>query len=227
MLFSVATMSGVRSAPLFIGSSNMKDQWYFAWDKERHGPFSAAQLKELGALGKVQPTDTVWKEGIEKGVLAAQVKDLFPDPPAEALPAKETVTVANEPGTLDEQLQEIVPDGLMLTVIPEQTDLVFADSPALINSPGSYQMEAQALKASRAITNHYQPPVRKGRAIAVKGAVIIGQDGGNVQYRKKCSKCAYEDTCRSSMPIRNGVSRQRFFCPKCRKLGEVVIQGIT
>jgi hypothetical protein len=219
----------------------MTDRWYFGWDKERLGPFSAAQLKELGALGKLQPTDTVWKEGIENGLLADNVKNLFPDPPAEALPAKATGPVAYESSTLDAQLPEIIPNALMLKVVPDQTDVVFSDSPSPINLPGSEEIEERALEASRVlstatdlkpITNDNHPgtqrkPSRKGRAIAVKGAVIISQDGGIVQYRKKCIKCAYEDACKNSMPIRNGVSRQRFFCPKCRKTGEVVIQGIT
>ncbi len=216
----------------------MTDRWYFGWDKERLGPFSAAQLKELGALGKLQPTDTVWKEGIENGLLADNVKNLFPDPPAEALHAKTTGPVA-ESLTLDAELAEIIPNGLMLKVVPDQTDVVFPDSPSPINSPGSEEIEERALEASRALTTAtdlkpitndpgtQRKPLRKGRAIAVKGAVIISQDGGIVQYRKKCFKCAYEDACKNSMPIKNGVSRQRFFCPKCRKIGEVVIQGIT
>jgi hypothetical protein len=219
----------------------MTDRWYFGWDKERFGPFSAAQLKELGALGKLQPTDTVWKEGLENGVLADNIKNLFADPPAEALHAK-----AHDPGesefcTPDAQPPELIPDGLMLKVIADQTDWIFSGSPAPIRSPGSEQIEEPPLEAPRAltiatdlkpITNDNDPstqkkPLRKGRAVAVRGAVILGQDGEIVQYRKKCIKCAYEDACRSRMPIRNGVNRERFFCPKCRKLGEVIIQGIT
>jgi hypothetical protein len=219
----------------------MTDRWYFGWNKERFGPFSAVQLKDLGALGKLQPTDTVWKEGTENGVLADNIRNLFSDSPAEALHAKAAGPVAYESSTRDAQLPEIIPNGLMLKVVPDQTDVAFSDSPSPINSPGSEEIEERALEASCAlstatdlkpITNDTDPvtqrkPLRKGRAIAVKGAVIISQDGGIVQYRKKCIKCAYEDACKNSMPIKNGVSRQRFFCPKCRKIGEVVIQGIT
>ena len=35
----------------------MADQWYFAWDKQKFGPFSAVQLKELAGLGRLQPKD--------------------------------------------------------------------------------------------------------------------------------------------------------------------------
>jgi hypothetical protein len=62
--------------------------------------------------------------------------------------------------------------------------------------------------------------------VAVKGAVIISQDGESVQYRKKCGKCGCEDASKNRMPIRNGVNRATFFCPKCRKLSPVEIQGM-
>jgi formamidopyrimidine-DNA glycosylase len=63
------------------------------------------------------------------------------------------------------------------------------------------------------------------RAIAGNGAVLISQDGYNVHYRKKCSQCGFEDTCRSTMLISIGTTRSHFFCPKCRKNREVQIQG--
>jgi hypothetical protein len=69
-------------------------------------------------------------------------------------------------------------------------------------------------------------PVRKRRAVAVKGAVILSQDGATVHYRKKCSQCGFEDRCRSSMPIGNGTTRAHFFCTQCRKGRDVQIQGI-
>jgi len=58
----------------------MADQWYYASDREKLGPFSSAQLKELAAIGRLAPTHTVWKEGVEKGAIAAKVKNLFPVP---------------------------------------------------------------------------------------------------------------------------------------------------
>jgi len=63
--------------------------------------------------------------------------------------------------------------------------------------------------------------------VAVKGAVVISQDGQVVQYRKKCIKCGQEDSSKHRMPIRNGVTRASFFCPKCRKLSPVEIQGMV
>jgi hypothetical protein len=77
----------------------MADQWYFASDNEKFGPFSAAQLMEAAALGRLRPTDTVWKEGMEKGVLAAKVKNLFPDYKAKALSPMPIVPELKEPSS--------------------------------------------------------------------------------------------------------------------------------
>jgi hypothetical protein len=46
----------------------MADNWYYATDERKLGPFSSAQLKELAAAGQLLPSHTVWKEGVEKGV---------------------------------------------------------------------------------------------------------------------------------------------------------------
>ena len=67
--------------------------------------------------------------------------------------------------------------------------------------------------------------VRKRRAIALKGAIITSQDGEYVQYRKKCVDCGHEDSGKSSMRIGQGVTRATFFCPKCRKLRAVELNG--
>src|SRR5207249_9160965 len=73
------------------------------------------------------------------------------------------------------------------------------------------------------------PPrlVGKARAVAGKGAVIVGQDGTTVKYRKKCTACGFEDSCWHSMRITPGVTGSAFFCPKCKKRREVQIQGYS
>ncbi len=66
----------------------MADLWYCAHDDNKIGPCSAWQLKELAASGRILPTDTIWKEGIEGGVLARSVKNLFSPFPASVPPAQ-------------------------------------------------------------------------------------------------------------------------------------------
>jgi uncharacterized protein DUF4339 len=117
------------------------DQWYFAWDDHSFGPFSAAQLKELAGLGRLQPTDIVWKESRAKGTIAGNVKHLFPDaralvlpvsvcPPAPAEHASEAhssgsgqlqpyVVSTLDERTPEEKLCDTIPDGLALRVLPD------------------------------------------------------------------------------------------------------------
>ncbi len=51
--------------------------WYYARGGERHGPFTTAQLKQLAQTGELQPTDSVWKEGMPTWRPASDVKGLF------------------------------------------------------------------------------------------------------------------------------------------------------
>jgi hypothetical protein len=62
----------------------MADRWYYVHGDSKQGPCTGQQLKELAAAGQILPTDTVWKEGIEKGVPARKVRYLFAASQAEA-----------------------------------------------------------------------------------------------------------------------------------------------
>ena len=56
----------------------MVSLWYYAHDGKKLGPFSQQALKEMAAAGTVRPMDMVWREGVEQGALANQIKNLFP-----------------------------------------------------------------------------------------------------------------------------------------------------
>lgn len=173
-----------------FGRSNMADQWYFASDNKRIGPFSAEQLKKLAAEGSLLPTDTVWKEGIEKGVVATKVKHLFPEPkihvfPAIAHPRPETPFPLAEGADL------------------QPKEAAFSNHNEL-----SPQREATPT----------------GKATLIKGAVLISQDGKKVVYKKRCSRCGTKDRFPTTLPLKEGVYRGRFFCPQCRRTGPVEIR---
>jgi predicted RNA-binding Zn-ribbon protein involved in translation (DUF1610 family) len=234
----------------------MVDQWYFAWENNKFGPFSAAQLKELAGLGRLQPTDTVWKEGVEKGVLADKVKYLFPIPPGTLLlangkapvpkPFSSSIQPSNRlpsgprhtPGKLQPlttstnyqvtphgQLKEMIPDGLMLRVIPEENDPAFLLSPSPIHSPGAKPGSQENTSPTINQPSPKQKPQRQATAVGVFGVHIISQDGINVQFRKKCRACGFEDPSRTTLPIRSGSTRVSFFCPKCKKIRDGEIRG--
>ena len=67
----------------------MAGGWFYARDEHaKLGPFSGERLKELAASGVLLPTDTVWKAGVDDGVQARLVKNLFaPEAARELLPA--------------------------------------------------------------------------------------------------------------------------------------------
>jgi hypothetical protein len=88
----------------------MADRWYFSWNNKEFGPFSASQLKELAALGRLQATDTVWKGGTEKRVRADRIKNLFPDPITKASPAKAIVPAYSSSIQQAERLSSSIPN---------------------------------------------------------------------------------------------------------------------
>ena len=176
----------------------MSDQFFVDRDGKRFGPFSALKLKELASSGQIYLTDSVWKQGMERPILASRVKNLFPAPPPPLPPA------------------DIPPP---IPPVVEETQPVPAAEPQTVQPiPVPPATPARSL---------HPEPARKRRATAQKGAVLISQDGATVYYRKKCVQCGHEDTSRSCMPIIPGLNRSHFFCPRCRKSREVVIQGLV
>lgn len=55
----------------------MASTWHCNVNGLTQGPVSSQQLKALADQGKLNPTDTVWKEGMKEWVPAAQIKGLF------------------------------------------------------------------------------------------------------------------------------------------------------
>jgi hypothetical protein len=209
----------------------MLEEFYVGRGDRRFGPFSVARLRGLAAAGRLQDGDTVWKEGMEKPVLAVKVKNLFPADPPPAHPAATGTPVAEEVAPSPEAAP---PEALDPPAAEEPTTGAGAGREAaeaaayLPGPPPREPAEDAAPPPARAEASPAAPllePVRKRRAIGLKGAVILSQDGVRVQYRKKCSDCGNEDTCRSSMAINNGVTRTHFFCTRCRKNRSVEIHG--
>jgi hypothetical protein len=172
----------------------MADRWFYTHDGQKIGPCSGQQLKEFAACGGILPTDTVWKEGIEKGSLARKVRYLFPPGHVDASPVS-TGNLLAKPETVE---------GILV--------------PAVLAEDAELPPENKATAT---------PNQRTKRAIGVKGVMIVGQDGTNVKYRKKCTVCGNEDSCWNTMPIPTGLTRVSFFCPKCRKRRDGEIQGTS
>jgi hypothetical protein len=59
----------------------MAANWHYAKGGDKHGPFTAAQLKELATTGQLSPDDLVWREDMKEWRKASTVKGLFPTQP--------------------------------------------------------------------------------------------------------------------------------------------------
>jgi hypothetical protein len=209
---------------------HMADQWYYARDGNKLGPCSAQQLKDLAAAGQIQPTDTIWKEGLDHGVAASRVKNLFPPaaldqpqspPSAAAAPAASEATVVGQKAGETIPLRPPAPNRPDGSVLAEDTQQPSPASPAA----SAATVTAESPFVESAAKPPPKPPVKKGRAEAIRGAVIANQDGTFVSYVKKCVKCGHQDNCRHRMPIRSGSTRTTYYCPKCRKISPVEIKG--
>jgi hypothetical protein len=248
----------------------MVDQWYFSKGEKKFGPYSSTQLKQLADNGKILPSDTVWKEGIERGVLAAKVKHLFSVSPTKSPPVQtakvpsasaSTAPPAShgpsptEAESLDDSIAQAGTDqrradaeskaGEMdsASVSAERTPSAgAAATPSPVaEAPGKHSAENQNPSAQGAAPATTPPPpkpeakkpppgtlaksTRTFRVTGAIGAIILGQDGLSVRYRKKCPKCGTEDNSVRTMMCRSGVNRDRYFCQKCRKLQQVEIHG--
>lgn len=161
----------------------MVDQWYYWCESDVLGPFTGQQLADLAAAGTILPTDTIWKDGVEAGVQASKVHNLFP------AATEAPVAVAAPPAAV-----------------------VAEAAPTAAVAPGWGSVN--------------QPTGHKLRATAGKGAIIVGQDGKTVKFRKKCTTCGFEDSSWKCIPITRGTSRHSFYCPKCRKGRHVEVNGM-
>jgi hypothetical protein len=222
----------------------MADQFYFARGQEQFGPFSAMQLKEFAATRRLQPTDTVWKEGMTKGVFAATVNYLFPDAQTKVRPAATNVEAASRPASSPQPAPTPSPpilppealsasaltpsdaQGTPVESIPgmQPEDLVLLTIPAPAEAPAAVPVAPKPAS----VAGQRQPiPTKKGRVTGAKGAIIISQDGEFVRYRMKCIKCGYEATSQNRMPIKSGCTRASFFCPKCKRRRPVEIHAMV
>ena len=65
-------------------------RWFYARDKQKHGPFSWQQLRTLAKMGTLKPDDMLLQEGTRQWVRAATLRELFPSPRTAAKPTVKT-----------------------------------------------------------------------------------------------------------------------------------------
>ena len=178
----------------------MADLWYYAHDDKRFGPFSSLQLRDLADAGDILAMDTVWKTGVEQGVPAMRVRHLFP------LADAGIVEGAGDPSA---DLPKATASAVVVEPVPE-----YDSPPPVVPVP-----------EKRERTAYLEQPARRITATAGKGAIIMGQDGTQVKFKKQCTTCQHMDSSSTTLKITNGSMRSMFFCPKCRKRREVELRG--
>jgi len=169
------------------------------------GPFSATRMRELAAAGEILPADEVWQEGSERKHPASKVANLF----AKLAP-----------------IVNLVPPVLLAA----RAEIAVEDSAELAPQADVDQISPiAAVEKAPAPKNRFTTPdvAKKKRIVSIRGGVLMGQDGVSAQFRKKCTTCGWEDSCRSNVVIRTGSNRISFYCRKCRKARSVEMQGIV
>ena len=61
--------------------------------------------------------------------------------------------------------------------------------------------------------------------MAGRGAIMMGQDGTQVKFKKQCTVCQQDDSSSTTMKITTGPMKSSFFCPKCRKRRDCELRG--
>lgn len=106
------------------------EEWFYARDGKKCGPFSPTQLKQLAGAGVLRPEELVWKTGMAKWVPASSIPALFPSgspvqsppvpPPVQSPPVPSPASPADwfytkngqKVGPLaEEQLEQLVVSG--------------------------------------------------------------------------------------------------------------------
>jgi hypothetical protein len=179
----------------------MSDEWYYWHDTDILGPFTGSRLASLASTGVLLPSDTVWKGDVEDGVPAGSVDSLFP-------------TAATEFSAESTSPSGRAMAGAITEVAGKADQTVRSDSKNAREGATPWFCGPSASK-----------PASKARAVAGKGASIVGQDGSTVKYRKKCTECVHEDSSWKTAAITRGTTRVAYFCPKCRRSHPVEIHG--
>jgi hypothetical protein len=99
----------------------MSANWYYTKNKEREGPVTPAQLKQLASKGWLAPDDLVWKEGMPNWLPARKVRGLFETKLVQALTGTVDGVVVRDAGdtAAQAQLTEVSRAGRAQTEAPK------------------------------------------------------------------------------------------------------------
>jgi hypothetical protein len=148
----------------------MNQEWYYQNGGNRHGPVTAAVLKQLADSGEIRPETPVWRQGMAQWAPAKAVKGLFtgnpPSTPAPAPAPAPSPTPAAAPPQ-DDDLRADTNDWHVFDIAVESAKRYCpSDLPATISGvagkTGVYSLYAAA-------------------ALVLLGGVLLAIRGGNIR----------------------------------------------
>ena len=106
----------------------MADQWYYSHRGQQVGPVSPEQLRQAAAVGQLQRTDLVWKQGMAAWVPAEKLKGLFPPTisPSADLPSSIPTAIPLQPMLQAEPIQPITSPALWNPMAAGAWSLLFS-----------------------------------------------------------------------------------------------------
>src|SRR5258708_19023445 len=108
--------------------------WFHARDKQKHGPFTWEQLRDLVGAGTLQPDDMILEQGAARWLAARDVQGLFS-------PFPETLIIGSDASPSSKDVPPSLP---VATFVPSpRTDspdagVITADAELLISAEASF-----------------------------------------------------------------------------------------
>ena len=125
VVFQTAAGSAVTHCPGCASSNSAQIStvaepgWYYAHNKQKHGPVPRKQLQQLAAAGQLQPADMVLQDGTKTWLPASAVPGLFASTPTETVDeSRRTGPYVPTPSVEPKASRPTAPTAASLPVLP-------------------------------------------------------------------------------------------------------------
>jgi S1-C subfamily serine protease len=182
-------------------------EWYYALNKQKVGPLSFEQMRQLAARGQLRTEDMVWRQGTQKWLSAGNVDGLFPaesTPPSGGAPsasAKEAMTSLRH--YLSRHRWGVAVAVAIGLAIPLLAVVLLLDLPKKSSSANEPTDVAEAISnAPRSVEPKPRPPVSSlekppekiPAAVPVPSPGRADDDPGRKAYKITLASCAWVTT---------------------------------
>jgi len=181
-------------------------QWYYSKNGQRQGPVSSEQLRQLAASGQLQPSDSVWKEGMSQWTEAQRMKGLFPAAPTAdshvppPMPSENDATArpsdsmaTQSPAALRQKIEGLR-QSIIQQVLSQSSDLPDAEPIATFRKGYADQQERlnQLKKRTQDLDRAKAECEVLDNACQQKGKELAAAEANLKQYARPLGKAAFE-----------------------------------